>query len=71
MSLPRIQCASSHLKWFFCGRVQEVMGRDKTAQEEAVSEVYLGFAGWGCSESALRSVLTSVTAALTPFHLGI
>ena len=40
-------------------------------KKQPVSEVYLGSAGWGCSESALCSVLTGVTAALTPFHLGI
>ena len=32
-------------------------------------EAYLGFAGGGCSESALRSVLSGVTAALTSLHL--
>lgn len=45
---------------------------DETREpQKPESEVYLGFAGWGCPESALCSVLTRVTAALTPFHLGI
>lgn len=39
--------------------------------KKSLSETYLGFTGWSASESALRSVLSGIIAALTPLHLGI
>lgn len=66
-NMSRTHSASSHRNYFF--HVQRKLQRE--TREPPTACGYLGFDGWSCSESVLHSVLSCVTTALTPLHLGV